>query len=569
MDHRNEDELLKSSELQTACSVADAKQRQDDELESTKIALELKTQELDRTLLLMKATLESTTDAILVADSQGNITDHNQRFLTMWNISSHENLPKKHKEIAEIISHFVSEPGQVVKSVMKIYEESPSESYDVLDLHDGRVIERFSRIQLLGTVNIGRVWSFRDITELKRLEAERHELLLSERAARTEAEKLGYLKDEFLTTLSHELRTPLTAILGWCHIIQRDIHDPKKVLIGIEVIERNARIQTQLVADLLDMSRILEGKMRLDVQHVQLPSIIADAIESIRPAADAKGVRIEAILDPILEAVVGDPARLQQIMWNLLSNAVKFTPKMGKIQVVLFRINSHIEITVADTGKGVSEEFLTHIFERFRQADASSARVHGGLGIGLALVKQLVDLHGGKIRAESQGEGLGTTITIELPLVVATQTSSVDRHHPRTRIAPSTIENPDLTNIKVIFVDDDNDARILVRRLLEECGAHVTTCSSADEAISAIKEGLFDVLVSDIGMPGKDGYALIKELRSLDILLPAIALTAFARSEDRTKALNSGFQGHVAKPVEPAELLATISSLLGFFPLKS
>ncbi len=561
MDHSNEDEFLKSSAPEKAAS-----QHQDGELAATKEALELKTQELDRTLILMKATLESTTDAILVADSHGNVSDYNQRFLNMWNFSSDEDLPKNHAEIAQIISKFVSEPDHYIKRVEKIYDEFPAESYDAFELTDGRVIERFSRSHLPGSVNEGRVWSFRDITEVKRLEAERHDLLLSERAARTEAEKLGYLKDEFLTTLSHELRTPLTAILGWCHIIQRDINDSKKVITGIEVIERSARIQTQLVADLLDMSRILEGKMRLDVQHVQLSSIIEDAIESIRPAADAKGVRIEAILDPIFESVIGDPARLQQIMWNLLSNSVKFTPKNGKIQVVLFRINSHIEISVADTGNGVSEEFLRHMFERFRQADASSARVHGGLGIGLALVKQLVDLHGGKIRAESPGEGLGTTITVELPLAVATHANTSDRVHPSARITPSTIENPDLTSIKALVVDDDHDARILVRRLLEECGATVTTCTSADEALSAIREGLFDILVSDIGMPGKDGYALVKELRSLDILLPAIALTAFARSEDRIKALNSGFQGHVSKPVEPAELLATISSLVGHFP---
>ena len=564
MDHRNEDEILKSSASEKPSS-----KQPGDELAATKEALELKTQELDRTLIVMKATLESTTDAILVADSQGNISDHNQRFLKMWDFSSDKDLPGNHSEIAQIISHFVSEKSDYVKVVSKVYKESPDESYDVLELLDGRVIEIFSRSHLLGSPSAGRVWSFRDITEVKRLEADRHELLLSERAARTEAEKLGYLKDEFLTTLSHELRTPLTAILGWCHIIQRDINDPKKVITGIEVIERNARIQTQLVADLLDMSRIIEGKMRLDVQHVQLPSIIADAIESIRPAADAKGVRIEAILDPIYEAVVGDPARLQQIMWNLLSNAVKFTPKMGKIQVVLFRINSHIEITVADTGKGISEEFLVHVFERFRQADASSARVHGGLGIGLALVKQLVDLHGGKIRAESKGEGLGTTFTVELPLAVAVHANPEDRQHPINSNTPSTFENPDLTNIKALVVDDDHDARILVRRLLEECGASVMTCSSAEEALSAILEDLYDILISDIGMPGKDGYMMIKELRSLDILLPAIALTAFARSEDRTRALNSGFQGHVAKPVEPAELLATISSLVGHFPQKS
>ncbi len=565
MDHHKEVELLNSPVVETANSIGEVKQHQGTELEGVKTALELKTKELERTLAMMKATLESTTDAILVADSQGNISEHNQIFLKMWNFDTHKDLPNNHFDIAQLISQFVPESGHYFKRVTTIYEECPTESYDVLELLDGRVIERFSRAQLLGNVSVGRVWSFRDITEMKRLEAERHELLLSERAARTEAEKLGYLKDEFLTTLSHELRTPLTAILGWCHIIQRDLSDPKKVITGIDVIERNARIQTQLVADLLDMSRILEGKMRLDVQHVQLSSIIEDAIESIRPAADAKGVRIEAILDPILEAVVGDPARLQQIMWNLLSNAVKFTPKLGKIQVVLCRINSHIEITVADTGKGVSEEFLVHIFERFRQADASSARVHGGLGIGLALVKQLVDLHGGKIRAESAGEGLGTTITVELPLAVASHSSSNERQHPTARIAPVTIENPDLTNIKALVVDDDNDARVLVRRLLEECGAIVTTCTSADEAIDAVRKDIFNVLISDIGMPGKDGYALVKELRSMEIMLPAIALTAFARSEDRTKALNSGFQGHVSKPVEPAELLATISSLVGHF----
>jgi signal transduction histidine kinase/CheY-like chemotaxis protein len=391
----------------------------------------------------------------------------------------------------------------------------------------------------------------------------------SERRARAEAERQSELKDEFLATLSHELRTPLGAILGWAQVIASRHMNPEELAHAVQVIERNARAQTRLIEDLLDMSRITSGKVRLDIQPLYPAALIEAALETVRPAAEAKGIRLESMLDPKAGPVSGDPSRVQQIVWNLLSNAVKFTSRGGKIQVVLQRVNSHIEVSVADTGIGIPADFLPHVFDRFRQADASTTRGQGGLGIGLSIAKHLVDLHGGMLRAASLGEGRGATFTVEMPLVVAHLADQREsRAHPAAPaeepVAPAVA--PDLSGLLVLVVDDHADAVDLIRRVLEDGGARVVAAGSAAEALAAIARETTHVLVSDIGMPGADGFDLLKSVRELGphcAAIPAIALTAFTRSEDRMRALRAGFRMHVAKPVEPAELCLAVASAAG------
>ncbi len=385
-----------------------------------------------------------------------------------------------------------------------------------------------------------------------------------ERAARMLAESQGRIKDEFLATLSHELRTPLNAIVGWTDLIRRSTDDRQTVVEGIEVIHRNAQAQTRLIDDLLDMSRIISGKMRLDIQQIHPGPVIDAAIEATNPAAQAKGVRIRKVLDPLAGPVSGDPGRLGQIIWNLLSNAIKFTPRGGVVEVLLERVNSHVEISVADNGEGIPPEFLPFVFERFRQADSSTTRKHFGLGLGLAISKNLVELHGGQIRATSAGTGKGATFTVSLPIRIA-NLAEVDRSHPAAANKSPAGEplETELQGIAVLVVDDDADARELIARLLQARRATVSVASSAEEAHKLIALGDPDVIVSDIGMPGQDGYQFIRELRRGGVRTPAIALTAFARSEDRMRALQAGYQMHLAKPVQPAELITVVGSVTG------
>ena len=392
----------------------------------------------------------------------------------------------------------------------------------------------------------------------------------SERLARAHAEQVGKQKDEFLATLSHELRTPLNAILGWAQVLRRSSASfDETQRQGLEVIERNTRLQAQLIEDLLDMSRITSGKMQLDVQSIMPTTLIQAAIHTAQPAADARDIRLVQILDHSAGPISGDPARIQQILWNLLSNAIKFTPKGGRIQVVLERVNSHVEISVTDNGIGIKPEFLPHIFERFKQADASTTRTHGGLGLGLSIVKHLVELHGGTVQAHSPGDGTGTTFSLHFPLAVVRPTAqSAERVHPTSEPPPLThFVMPDLKGIRVLIVDDEPDARDLLSHVLTECGASVITASGAREALPIVEAERLDVLISDIGMPGVDGYEFLTRARGVmkqsKRHIPAIALTAFARSEDRTRALHAGFLVHVAKPVEPAELAATVASVVG------
>jgi CheY-like chemotaxis protein len=381
------------------------------------------------------------------------------------------------------------------------------------------------------------------------------------------------MKDEFLATLSHELRTPLSAILGWSQLLRRDDGNALDLRQGLETIERNARAQVQLIEDLLDMSRIVAGQLRLDVQPVPLSEVIESAIQTVAPAAAARSIRLEKVLDPRAGPVSGDPARLQQVVWNLLANAIKFTPKGGKAQVTLACVNSHVELSVADTGEGIAPEFLPYVFDRFRQGDGTTTRRHGGLGLGLSIVKSLVEMHGGSVRAMSPGVGLGATFTVLLPVAATHPPAAAGepRLHPRAHRAvevdPAGAAVTSLDGLRVLVVDDEADARVLIRRVLEGCGALVSDVASAIEGLAEMGAFRPDVLVSDIGMPEVDGYEFIARVRALGEggggKIPAVALTAFARSEDRTRALLAGYLVHVSKPVEPSELIATVASVAG------
>ena len=399
-------------------------------------------------------------------------------------------------------------------------------------------------------------------------------LLAAERRARGEAEAANRAKDEFLAVLSHELRTPLNAVYGWARMLRAGQVPAEATERGLEAIVRNANAQVQLIDDLLDISRVITGKMRLDVRPVDLRTVIEAALDSVRPAAVAKDIRVQTVLDPRAGPITGDPDRLQQVVWNLLMNAVKFTPKGGRVQVHLQRVNSHVEIVVSDTGLGMSADVLPFIFDRFRQGDSSSTRVHTGLGLGLALVKHFVELHGGDVTAQSPGEGKGATFIVTLPLTIAEISAGpAPREHPTA----TSLELPTLVTrldgVRVLVVDDDRDALDLASAILSQAGAVVRTCSSASEALQTFPEWRPDVLVSDVEMPGEDGYALIRKIRVLERertgKTPAVALTAYGRVQDRMLALTAGFNMHVPKPVDPGELTTIIASLAARAPQPS
>ena len=381
-----------------------------------------------------------------------------------------------------------------------------------------------------------------------------------------EAQEANRIKDDFLAVLSHELRTPLNAIVGYSRLMRGNMLPEDQVVRAIETLERNARWLTQIVDDVLDVSRIVSGKVRLDVQAVELAVVLDNAVATVQPAADAKSVRIQSLIDPRIGPISGDPGRLQQVMWNLMSNAVKFTPKGGRVQVRLERVNSHIEIVVSDTGIGIGKEFLPYVFDRFRQADSGSTRKTGGLGLGLAIVKHLVEMHGGSVQADSAGEDQGSTFTVRLPMMIVSQSAAQSREHPLAERRNPLQQLADLTGVRVLAVDDDADALGLLKDVLEAAGAEVATAASAPEALGAIGAFMPDVLVADIGMPDMDGFELIGRVRALDDPklrdIPAAALTAFARSEDRTRALQTGFEMHLAKPVDPGELVASVATLV-------
>jgi signal transduction histidine kinase len=383
------------------------------------------------------------------------------------------------------------------------------------------------------------------------------------------AERANHLKDDFLATLSHELRTPLTAIVGWAEMLGNPKLNPVTSSRAVEVIRRNAQVQVQMIDDLLDVSRIITGKLRLSVQPVDLGAIIIAAVDGLRPAAEAREIRLQLQLDAPAGQVSGDPDRLQQVAWNLISNAIKFTPKGGRVIVRLERVESHVEVTVNDNGKGIAPEFLPHVFDRFRQADATTTRAFGGLGLGLSIVRQLVELHGGTVRVESEGEGLGSTFTVNLPLMAArSAVRDIGIARQSEFKLPELECPPELNGIRVLVVDDEADTRELLQAILAACGAQVKTASSAAAALEAVAEEVFDVLISDIGMPDEDGYSLIAKVRALGKerggkVPAAAALTAYAGEEDRIRVLQSGFQIHVPKPISPSELVAVVANLAG------
>ena len=408
----------------------------------------------------------------------------------------------------------------------------------------------------------------RDVSERVRTDQERERLLAGEQAARTEAEAANRAKDQFLAMLSHELRTPLNAVYGFARMLQAGQLDADAAPRALDAIVRNANAQVQLIDDLLDVSRVITGKLRLDVRSVDLKAVVDGALDTVRPAAEAKGIPLRSVLDPRAGPITGDPDRLQQIVWNLLANAVKFTPKGGQVQVHLQRVNSHVEIVVSDTGEGIAPDVLPFIFERFWQGDRSSTRSHAGLGLGLALVKHLVELHGGTVVAQSPGVGRGATFVVTLPLTIAQlPPEAVRRVHPTAASAEAPHVGARLDGLRVLVVDDDPDAVDLMSAILTGAGAVVSGARSAPEALERLRAWRPDVLVSDIEMPEEDGYSFIRKVRALDEArggkTPAIALTAYGRRQDRVLSLSAGFSMHVPKPVDPGEFTTIIASLAG------
>lgn len=407
----------------------------------------------------------------------------------------------------------------------------------------------------------------RDITERLRDQAELERLLKSEKEARELAEQANRLKDEFLAVVSHELRTPLSAITGWASLLLRGKLDEDQTLRAIQTILRNAQSQNQLIGDLLDVSRIVSGQLRLNVRPFELAPVIQAAIEVVRPAATAKSIRLNALIDPSAGPVTGDPDRLQQIFWNLLSNSVKFTPNGGRVEIRCQRINSHIEITVSDNGKGIDAKLLPVIFDRFRQGESGTSRQHGGMGLGLSIVRHLVELHGGIVTAHSEGAGKGAEFRMELPVSIASllgEAGAPSRVHPTADGSPSGT-SPSLAGLRILVVDDEADAREMISTIVGQAGAEVAAAANVPQALDLIEQWRPDVLISDIGMPDEDGFDLIRKVRArhFDKLgqIPAIALTAFARTQDRLKVLSSGYQMHVPKPIEPIELVTVIASI--------
>ena len=407
----------------------------------------------------------------------------------------------------------------------------------------------------------GSVYILSDITERKSLEE-----TLQKRAE--ELQQANRIKDEFLATLSHELRTPLNSMLGWARLLRTRKFDQATTTRALETIERNANVQSQLIEDILDVSRIITGKHRLNIRPVELIAVMEAAINAVRPAADAKEIELNTVLAASNHLILGDSDRLQQILWNLLSNAIKFTPNHGRVEVRLEYVNSEVEIQVSDTGRGINPNFLPYVFDRFRQADGTTTRTHTGLGLGLAIVRHLVELHGGTVYATSLGEGLGATFTVKLPLannLLVEGVASKNDLEVITTTENSTVKNAlMLQDVQILLIDDQLDSLDFLAAGLEEYGAVMTTATSADEALKALKNSQLDVLISDIGMPEVDGYELIYQVRNLEgdnQQIPAIALTAYAREEDRNRAIAAGFQNHVPKPVDLNELVKVVASL--------
>jgi PAS domain S-box-containing protein len=508
--------------------------------------------------------VESSEDAIISKDLNSTVLSWNPSAERIFGYSADEMIGQSIKRLLPLDRE--KEEEEILSRIRRGERVEHFETVRVTK--DGRPIDvsiTISPIKDASGQVVGASTIVRDITERKLVEQEREASHMRERQLREEAQRANQLKDEFLATLSHELRTPLMAIHGWAQILESENLTEDMVRKAAEMISRNTRMQSKIVDDLLEMNRILMGRVRLDVLPVDLTAIIEAAIESVRPSADAKNIRLFKVLDSLAGPVRGDPTRLQQVVWNLLSNAIKFTPKGGRVEVALERINSHVEISVSDTGIGIKPDFLTKVFDRFSQAESSISRSYNGLGLGLAIVKNLVELHGGTVQAKSLGDGKGATFRVALPLPTTLHGShGPDRVHPETPShSKPAWDKPDLSGKRILFVDDDPDAAGLVRHILEGCGAEVRTATSGNEAIALMSSAQFDVLISDIGMPEMDGFELMKAIRTLDRdsggKIPAVALTAFSRSEDRRNAMVAGFDTFISKPVDEQELIAVVA----------
>ena len=516
---------------------------------------------------ILRAVVEGTTDAVFVKDLEG-------RYL-MINPAGANFLGKPPQEVVGKNDFELYPPEtaqQFIKHDRECYATGQTKTFEGV-----ATIGEISRTYLVtkgvyrdqeGKI-VGLIGISHDITGRKQAEEERAKRI-REQEARKQAEEANRIKDEFLAVLSHELRTPLTPILGWAHMLRAGMLQGDSAARAFDSIERNARAQEKIIDDLLDVSRIITGKLRIDARPVELAPIIEAAVDSIRPAAEAKSISLELALDASIGPVSGDPTRLQQVLWNLLSNAIKFTPDGGRIEVRLRHFDAQAEITVSDTGIGISPEFLPYVFDRFRQADSSNTRKHGGLGLGLSIVRHMVEMHGGTVTAESLGEGQGATFRVRLPLMASESQAKPTEQQPTH---PAILENAHsdtpitLNGLHVLVVDDETDTLEMVAAVLRQYNAQVTTATSVPEAVAALKQMRPDLLVADIGMPGQNGYDLIRQVQDLTEeigrRIPAVALTAFARPEDRARVLSAGFQMHVTKPVEPAKLVTVVASVAG------
>ena len=516
----------------------------------------------EKVLQHLASIVENTDDVIIGRDLAGLVTSWNAAAERLYGYTAEEMIGKP---ISILIPP--DRPNEEPEILGRLKSGERLDHYEtVRKAKDGRLIQvsltvspiKDARGKVIGYSKIAR-----DITAQKKAEAERDALLKSEHEARAQAEDANRVKDEFLAVLSHELRTPLNAILGWASLLRSGKLDPENVERALEIVERNAKAQSKLIEGVLDVSRIVSGKLQLDVRPLQLSSVVQAAVDSIRPAADAKNMTLRVVSEGQSEPLVrGDANRLQQVLWNLLSNAVKFSPAGSEIRVGLHSVNSHVEIAVEDNGQGIPREFLPHVFDRFRQADASTTRRHGGLGLGLAIVRHLVDLHGGSVTAESEGLNQGATFRVRL--------KTIDRAELAKPVT-STVELPPLASktalagLKVLVVDDHEDGREVLAEMLSMCNAEVKVASSANEALNFIKTWPPEVIVSDISMPDVDGYTFIRRVRSLAGYshIPAIAVTAHALAEDRDRALAAGFESHVAKPIQLSDLILTIAKVIG------
>ncbi|BAZ30347.1 signal transduction histidine hinase [Cylindrospermum sp. NIES-4074] len=536
-------------------------------------ALKRSAQQLEQARNYAEAIVETVPEPLIVLDSGLRVVTANQAFYQTFQVSS-----------AETEQHLIFELGNSQwnnPQLIKLLEEIFLHNTQLQDFELEQVFEKIGyKAMLLNGCKIPQegndqiiLLAIQDITQRKQFEAERAQILAQEQSARQDAEASNRTKDEFLSILSHELRNPLHAMLGWSQLLRKKNLDAAQISHGLDVLERSARAQTQLIEDLLEISRITSGKLSLKNRLIDLAPVVGAALEVVHLSAEAKNIQIESQVPSGMVKVLGDVDRLQQVIWNLLSNAVKFTPVGGRIEVTLERIDSQAQIRVSDTGIGIANDFLPHVFERFRQADSTKVRAHNGLGLGLSIVRHLVELHGGTVHAESPGEGLGTTMIVRLPLCSTieerSQLSDSDMMTVARGLEASVDHLPSLEGLQILVVDDEADMRELLMTALQEYGAEVTTTASADEAFSVLTShpGMYDVLLSDISMPKQDGYSLIRRVRSLSPevggQIPAAALTGYARNEERLEAQLAGFQMHIAKPIELAQLVLIVANLAG------